>query len=131
MQEKQKAMPSKSAYAQSYNAFEAASSCSPEYACDQRGSAIPRMKVFDRPSLDTHREKIFPENNKPFNALVARKVGKKEILEEPKARAALEKEWSRLRSSDGGKGCWDKKEVREWSDVVKEANSKGKTVHVV
>ena len=77
-----------------------------------------------------HREKISPENNKPFNALVARKVGKKEILSEPKARAALEKEWTRLRSIDGGNGCWDEKEVREWSDVVKEANANGKTVHV-
>eukprot|EP00969_Alexandrium_andersonii_P112038 4948212-Alexandrium_andersonii.AAC.1 len=49
-----------------------------------------------------HRRKI-PACAFPENLFVARPVGEKEILENPKAQAALKVEWDRLRSF----GTWD------------------------
>ena len=45
----------------------------------------------------------------------------------PKAREALDTEWDRLR----GITCWRQDEVREWAEVVAEANKRRETVHVV
>ena len=44
----------------------------------------------------------------------------------PKAVAALEKEWKKLRDM----GCWDQSKVREWRDVAAEAKRDGTKVHV-
>ena len=50
-------------------------------------------------------------------ASVARLVSKDEIASNPKAKAALDKEWDNLRN----KGVWDEKRVRECRDIVAEA----------
>ena len=48
--------------------------------------------------------------------MVARSVGRKEMLSHPRAIAAMNKEWDRLR----GKGVWDEKAVESWSKVKKQ-----------
>jgi hypothetical protein len=57
---------------------------------------------------------------------VARPVTKKEAKANPKAMAALDKEWDKLRKQV----CWDESRVREWADVSAEAKRKGTKVHV-
>mgnify|MGYP003892569001 FL=1 len=72
-----------------------------------------------------HRAHIPERRDFPFNALVARKVSKKEIENEPKAQKAVKQEWDRLRS----KNCWDEDEVYEWSEVANWAKSRGEEHH--
>jgi hypothetical protein len=67
-----------------------------------------------------------PPDRPPFNALVARPVGKKEAAEVPEAKAALQKEWDRLRAIK----CWDESGVRPWSEVSNEARRTGQKCHV-
>ena len=52
-------------------------------------------------------------------AAVARLVSKQEVAANPKAKAAMDKEWNNLRD----KGVWDEKRVRECRDIVSEAES--------
>ena len=59
-------------------------------------------------------------------ASVARLVTKDEISKNPKAKAALDKEWQNLKN----KGVWDEARVRECRDIVAEARRKGETVHL-
>ena len=61
-----------------------------------------------------------------FNACVARPVAKKEMLDTPLAMQAMEKEWDRLWKQD----VWGHTGIRERPDVAKEAQRKGKTVHL-
>ena len=42
----------------------------------------------------------------------------------PRAQAAVDAEWQKLRDCDGGKGTWDETEVREYWDVKHEAKQK-------
>ena len=70
-----------------------------------------------------HRAKIGPSPY-PFNACVARPVGKADIARSDGAREALRAEWDRLRSKD----VWDESVVREWADVAKEAQAAGEEV---
>ena len=72
-----------------------------------------------------HRFKI-PDFEVPFNACVARPVGKKEIAQQPKAQAALDKEWDKLVKAK----AWTEDKVREWKDVASEASRKGVKAHV-
>eukprot|EP00975_Prorocentrum_lima_P058500 12271059-Prorocentrum_lima.AAC.1 len=60
------------------------------------------------------------------NAAVARTCSLKEADKNPKARAALDKEWERLKSIN----TWDESTVREWRDVAKDARFKGEGAHV-
>ena len=59
-------------------------------------------------------------------AMVARPVGRKELLSNPKAQASLDVEWDKLIK----KKAWDMASVREWNDVSAEAKKKGKKAHV-
>ena len=59
-------------------------------------------------------------------ASVARLVSKDEIARNPKAKAALDKEWENLRT----KGVWDERRVRECRELVAEAHREGKTIHL-
>ena len=59
-------------------------------------------------------------------ACVARPVGKQEIASEPKAQAAIQKEWANLRL----RKVWDDSIVREWSDVMHDARKKGTNTHL-
>ena len=49
-----------------------------------------------------------------------------EARNNPKAKAALEKEWENLRT----KGVWDESRVRECKSIVGEARKNGETVHL-
>ena len=87
---------------------------------------VPAMPVYPESyPREPHRVKnggrIFP-----FNAAVARPVGKAEIARTPAAQAAMKKEWDRLRD----KKVWDETKPREWRDVRREADSRGQTVHM-
>ena len=53
-------------------------------------------------------------------------MGRKEQQENPKAKAAMQKEWGRLRAI----GCWDESKVCEWRDVAARAARDGVTNHV-
>ena len=55
-------------------------------------------------------------------AMVARPVGRKELLSNPKAQASLDVEWDKLMK----KKAWDMASVREWDDVSSEAKKRGK-----
>ena len=57
---------------------------------------------------------------------VARLVPKDEVRKNPKAKAALDKEWENLRT----KGVWDESRVKECKSIVEEARKKGETVHL-
>ena len=59
-------------------------------------------------------------------AMVARPVGRKELLSNPKAQAYLDAEWEKLMK----KKAWDMLSVREWEDASREAKKKNKKVHV-
>ena len=57
---------------------------------------------------------------------VARLVPRDEVARTPKAKAALDAEWERLRA----KGTWDEVRVQECRKVIGEAHRKGETVHL-
>ena len=59
-------------------------------------------------------------------AAVARLVSKQEVAANPKAKAAMDKEWNNLRE----KGVWDEKRARECRDIVSEAKRQNQTVHL-
>ena len=61
----------------------------------------------------------------PFNALVARPVGKQEIAKTPKVVLAMKSEWDRLRS----KNVWEEGCVRDWHEDAKEAKDSGEEVN--
>ncbi|CAE6962770.1 unnamed protein product [Symbiodinium sp. CCMP2592] len=88
----------------------------------QAVDAAPAMPV--RPDPHSHRS---PDSSVFFySACVARPVDRKERAVNPKAKAALDKEWNKLINQ----GCWDYASVREWRDVSNEAVAKGETAHV-
>jgi hypothetical protein len=76
-------------------------------------------------STGEHRDKL-GDSPLPFSACVARSVGKREAQESPAARAALAKEWDRLRKA----GCWDESKVTEWDTVSANARRSGAKAHV-
>ena len=57
---------------------------------------------------------------------VARLIPKDEASKNPKAKAALDKEWENLRT----KGVWDESRVRECKSIVDEARKTGQTFHL-
>ena len=61
-----------------------------------------------------------------FSAMLSRPVARKEVRNNPRASAALQIEWDRLRQIP----AWDEKRVREWGDIAQEAKEKNVTVHV-
>ena len=81
---------------------------------------------------EQHREKLgkhFHMSEEDIHeaiAMVARPVGRKELLANPKAQASLDVEWEKLMK----KKAWDMLSVREWEDVSHEAKKKNKKVHV-
>ena len=81
---------------------------------------------------EQHREKLgkhphmAEEDIHDAIAMVARPVGRKELLANPKAQASLDVEWEKLLK----KKAWDMLSVREWEDVSREAKKKNKKVHV-
>ena len=89
---------------------------------------IPKMPCAPA-SRQGHRSKTPPCL---YNACVARPVGNKEVQANPKAKAAMDAEWARLRAvlrPDGKLGVWDESSVREWRDVKKDALRAGQKAH--
>ena len=105
-------------------------------ATSQKLSA-PAMPEAVAPAVEERRPKLFELVREKIKELefkaalelfasVARLVSKNEIVRNPKAKAALDKEWENHRT----KGAWDEKRVRECRDIVAEARRDGKTVHL-
>ena len=81
----------------------------------RRDDEIPAMPCADNYQGEPHRPKIVPFNSHSWlvmNACVARPVSRKELLQSLPAQASMKAEWDRLRDED---------KVREWSDIVCEA----------
>jgi len=87
-------------------------------------AAAPTLSTFV--FRNRHRDKIPNFGHLPFNACVARPVGKKEVQQQPKAQAAVKAEWDRLRKIH----TWDEDGVREWQHVARDACDKKKKAHV-
>jgi hypothetical protein len=81
-----------------------------------------RMPLIENPNV--HRPKINPCY--VFSACVARPVTKKEAYSNPKAKASLDKEWTKLRNIT----TWDESRVEEWSVVAARAKRNGIKVHI-
>ena len=73
-----------------------------------------------------HREKI-PLNPVTLVACVARDVPPSE-RQQPGPKAALEKEWDRLRSI-GEQGCWDESDPQEHSKIADKCKREGYEAH--
>ena len=92
--------------------------------------AVPAKAELHRPELrEMIKNKIaeleFKVALELFSA-VARLVPKDEVRKNPKAKAALDKEWENLRT----RGVWDESRVKECKSIVEEARKKGETVHL-
>ena len=60
------------------------------------------------------------------NAITTKPMNRKEAQASPKAKAAMDMQWTRLRN----RMAWDESSVREWSDVAAEARRKSQEVHM-
>eukprot|EP00435_Cladocopium_sp_Y103_P072067 s345_g39.t1 len=90
--------------------------------------AIPCMPCIHQ-DLE-HREKFGQGDvmkfGKLFNAMVSMPVGRKEMMEDPDAKASMRTEWL----GQHKQGVYDFSVVREYDDVVNEARREGKEVHM-
>ena len=90
-------------------------------------SSIPCMPCVHQ-DLE-HREKFGQGEmrfGKLYNAMVSRPVGRKEMMEDPDAKASTRNEWL----GQHKQGVYDFSVVREYDDVVAEAKREGKEVHM-
>ena len=90
-------------------------------------SSIPCMPCVHQ-DLE-HREKFGQGEmrfGKLYNAMVSRPVGRKEMMEDPDAKASMRNEWLWQHKQ----GVYDFSIVREYDDVVAEAKREGKEVHM-
>ena len=81
---------------------------------EDRGSAL---------LAELHRDKVAPKVL-PFNAMVAKPITRKEVAKIPRAKAAMDEEWERLRKKE----VWDLSTVEEWSKVASKARAEGREV---
>ena len=90
-------------------------------------SSIPCMSCVHQ---DLEHCKKFGQNDvmfgKLFNAMVSRPVGRKEMMEDPDAKASMRNEWL----GQHKQGVYDFSIVREYDEVVAEAKGEGKEVHM-
>ena len=85
-------------------------------------SDIPEMPLRNTPYIHRSNDQtVFC-----YSACVAPPVDRKKRAANPKAKAALDKEWNKLITQ----GCWDYSSVREWSSVSAEARRTGAVAHV-
>ena len=92
--------------------------------------AVPAKAELHRPELrelikNKIRELEFKVALELFGA-VARLVPKDEVAKNPKAKAALDKEWENLKT----KGAWDESRARGCKSIVEETRKSGQTVHL-
>ena len=88
---------------------------------------IPAMPLVHSEVPPAHRE-INPPHVFSMYAAVARDVVKKERMENPKAKAALQVEWDKLRRA-GKCGAWDESKVRSKREVIKDVRRRGVKAH--
>ena len=90
--------------------------------------AVPSVEHYDEYEIDLmpdgHHE-LLPLQNLALSVCVARPVNKDEIKRQPRAQAALQLEWDRLRALR----CWDEGKVVEWSTVAQKARKGAATCH--
>ena len=101
----------------------------PQGARDDVFQSFPCMPCVNH--CGDHREKLTSQVdginiNKMFNTVVARPVGRKEMMENDDARKAMRKEWLGQHSA----GVYDFSGVREYDDVVREAKANKSEVHM-
>ena len=89
---------------------------------ERKPPSMPCRKTKKR--YAKHRAKLAAQV--PFNACVARPVGKKEVSQVKEACDSAQAEWHRLKA----KKVWDETVIREWDDVAAEARRKNKKIHV-
>ena len=82
-----------------------------------------------------HREKVEPHGDQlnPLiagYALVAKPIPRKMWATMPKAQAAVDSEWQKLRDADGGLGTWDESPVTNYWDAQRQAKQKLETTGV-
>ena len=116
------------------------SSDTPAYAMALQSLASDVMKENPAPSSPTpaansHREKTqhrgdLTDHLKSWYCLVAKPVPKKQWDSIPTARAAVDKEWAKLRKADGGRGTWDESQVKSFYEVKKLAQEKKRNTGV-
>ena len=93
--------------------------------------SFPAMPVAPN-DIPEHREKIAhavpASHDEVLNlmAMVARPVGKKELMQNPKAQASLDVEWEKLMK----KKAWEMESAQEWDNVSSRAQKNGRKVHV-
>ena len=88
---------------------------------EQEEHRLPLRQLVEQRIKQIEFQQVFE-----FFAVVARLVSKEEIANNPKARAALDKEWENLRT----KGVWDEARVRECRRIIREAHASGSKVHL-
>ena len=104
---------------------------------DRPRFCVPAMPKAPESQTDEHRlslrelikqkiKELEFQNAITLFAAVARLVSKQEVAANPKAKAAMDKEWQNLQA----KGVWDEKRVRECRDIVNEAKRNKQTVHL-
>ena len=90
-------------------------------------SSVPCMPCVHQ-DLE-HREKFGQTDvrfGKLFNAMVSRPVGRKEMMEDPDAKASMRNEWL----GQHKQGVYDFSVIREYDDAVAEAKREKKEVHM-
>ena len=108
-------------------------------ALDQNDILPPRVVTVPTEHIDNS-DKLSKQSMIQFamQACVARSVPRSEMLKNADAKAAMQSEWSRLRSAKWSSkdndimdmtGAWDEANVMEYDDAVKEANWLGQTWH--
>jgi len=76
-----------------------------------------------------HREKLAPVGNQldpliAWYSLVAKPIQRKLWASMPKAQAAVDSEWAKLRAADNGRGTWDESTVTNYWDAQRQAKEK-------
>ena len=80
-------------------------------------------------ATEAHREKEAAAGDElnplvAWYSLVAKPIARKLWATMPRAQAAVDTEWQKLREADDGRGTWDETVVREYWDVQREAKEK-------
>ena len=98
-----------------------------EVANHLHGAAHQVPSTADRQSQ--HRERAEPAGDQmnpliAWYSLVAKPIPRKLWATMPKAQAAVDAEWAKLRAADGGRGTWDESTVTNYWDARRHAKEK-------
>ena len=87
---------------------------------NKRQFDVPLMPVSPNTLADEAHRPLYPLYRLYLEVAVARPVSKQERQSNPKAQAAIQKEWDRLRDI----GCWAESQMHEWSDLARWAEAR-------